>query len=341
MLNGIKKGINQWSFPDTMSLRSCFELAKEAGFDGVELVVAEPSAGERPAKGGVEHIGSPMSYLGFHPYANDEFTLASTLDEVKAIKGLADEVGISIPSIATVMPFIHPLSDPDPAVREKGQQVLATCLEFGSQLGAESILVVPGLVTPAAAYDVALPRVKESLGALIPEAESRGVVLALENVWNQFLLSPIEFRDLIDSIGSDYVRAYFDVGNILRTGFGEQWLRTLGHRVDKIHFCNFRGEVGNITGFTRHLLDGDVNWPEITAAMAEIGYQGWVTAEITPPAPHYPEKVIHDISTTMDWILMGGAPARHQAGSEEPAGGEQQAGNEKRPVAAERRGGRA
>ncbi|MEX2534421.1 MAG: sugar phosphate isomerase/epimerase family protein [Trueperaceae bacterium] len=304
MLQGIKKGINQWSFPDTMDLRSCFSLARDAGFDGVELVVADVQGSARvSAGGGAEHLTLPMTYLGFYPYANPEFTLESTAEEVKGIRELADEFKIAIPSLASVMPFIYALSDPDQEVRRKGRGILATCLGFAGQLGAESLLVIPGLVTPASSYDSSIPRVKESVEALIPVAEEHGVVLALENVWNQFFLSPPEFRDFIDSFDSDFVKAYFDVGNVVRTGIGEHWLRTLGKRVDKIHFCNFRGEVGNITGFTRHLLDGDVNWPSILGAMDAIGYSGWVTAEITPPAPHYPEKVIYDIASTMDWMF--------------------------------------
>jgi L-ribulose-5-phosphate 3-epimerase len=309
MLKGIKKGINQWSFPDHMDLRSCFALAREAGFDGVELVVADAagSAGSE-STGGAEHLNLPMTYLGFYPYANLEFTLDSSLEEVDAIRKMADEMGVALPSISTVMPFIYPLSDPDESVRKKGRDVLETCLRFARHLGAESLLVIPGLVNEVSDYEGAVVRAHESLSALAPSAEENGVVLALENVWNQLFLSPIEFRDFIDSIGSDYVKSYIDVGNAMRMGFGEQWLRTLGHRVDKIHVCNFRNEVGNIAGFTRHLLDGDVNWPGVTAAIEAIGYSGWVTAEITPPSKFYPEKVIFDIASSMDWILSSGRP---------------------------------
>lgn len=304
------KGINQWSFPDTMDLRACFELARSAGFDGVELVLVEaPMENDGVTKGGAEHLALPMTYLGFHPYRNDEFTLQSTPEEIRQVKALADEVGIQIPSIATVLPFIYPLSDENPEIRQKGVDLIRTCLEFGAILQAEAVLVIPGLVTPWVSYERVLDRLSESLTDLIPIAEEQGVVLALENVWNQAFLSPLEFCDFIDSFDSAFVRAYFDVGNILRTGYGEQWLWLLGERVDKVHLCNFRNEIGNITGFTRHLLDGDVNWPAIVGVLRDIGYDGWVTAEITPPAPYYPEKVIHDIATTIDWIFADGVPS--------------------------------
>ena len=303
------KGINQWSFPDTMDLRACFELARSAGFDGVEPVLVEaPLEPASAPKGGAEHLALPMTYLGFHPYRNDAFTLQSTPEEVRQVKALADDIGVRIPSVATVLPFIYPLSDKNPAVRQRGIEIVRTCLEFGAILEAEAVLVIPGLVTPQDAYEGVLERLKESLSELVPFAEAQGVVLALENVWNQALLSPLEFRDFIDGFDSTFVRAYVDVGNVLRAGHGEQWLRLLGERVDKVHVCNFRNEVGNITGFTRHLLDGDVDWPAVMSALADIGYDGWLTAEITPPAPHYPEKVIRDVSTTMDWLLAGGNP---------------------------------
>jgi hexulose-6-phosphate isomerase len=176
-------------------------------------------------------------------------------------------------------------------------------------VGANDLLTIPALVGPGERYDEALEWSRQSLGELAPLAEELGVGLALENVWNLALLSPLEFRDFIDSFDSPAVGAYFDVGNVIVTGLGEHWIPLLGDRIRKVHFDNFRGEIGNATGFTRHLLDGAVNWPGIMDALREIDYDGWVIAEITPPAPHYPEKVIYDVSSTMDWILEGGQPA--------------------------------
>lgn len=305
----MKKGLNQWSLPDTMSLRECMELAKDAGFDGFEpvLVEAPGSEGGDTASG---HLAFPLAYLGFHPYRNDEFTLQSTPEQIQAIKVMADDIGLQIPSVTSILPSLYPLTDPDLEIRRKGQQALAACLNFAAMLGAEAVLTIPGAVTPAVPYDQALAQARTSLQELVPLAEERQVTLAIENVWNRALLSPLEFRDFIDSFGSPAVGAYFDVGNILLAGLGEQWIRILGGRIKRVHFDNFRGEVGNITGFTRHLLDGDVNWPAIMSALRDINYDGWVTAEITPPAPYYPQKVIYDIASTMDWIIAGGNPAR-------------------------------
>ena len=305
----MKKGLNQWSLPDTMSLRECLELAKDAGFDGFEPVLVE-APGSAGSGAGSGHLAFPLAYLGFYPYRNDEFSLQSTPEQVQAIKAMADDIGIQIPSVTTILPSLYPLTDPDPEIRRRGQQALAACLNFAATLGAEAVLTIPGAVTPAVPYDQALAQARSSLQELVPLAEERQVTLAVENVWNRALLSPLEFRDFIDSFGSPAVGAYFDVGNVLLAGLGEQWIRILGRRIKRVHFDNFRGEVGNITGFTRHLLDGDVNWPAIMSALRDIGYDGWVTAEITPPAPHYPQKVIYDIASTMDWIIAGGHPGR-------------------------------
>lgn len=306
----MRKGINQWSFPDSLSLEQCFALASSAGFEGVELVLGAP-VGESgsSARGAAEHLGSPLRYLGFHPYQNDAFSTASTPDEVRTIRARAEEAGLRIPSVATVLPFLYPPSASDAALREEGAAALRKALEFAGLLGAETLLVVPGVVTPGERYDEAVERSRSTLRSLLPVAEEHGVVMGIENVWNQMLLSPIEFRDFVASLGSPWAKAYVDVGNLVRTGFGEQWLEILDEQVDKIHFCNFRAEVGNLTGFTRHLLDGDVDWPAVTRAMRRIGYDGWVTAEVTPPAPHYPDKVIRDLASTMDWILAEGPPS--------------------------------
>lgn len=310
----MRKGINQWSLPDAWDLRTCFTVARDAGFDGLELVLGEEVTGTSAA-GGAEHLGSPLAYLGFYPYANDEFCLTSSRRDVEAVRDLADDLGVQVPSVSTVMPFLHPLTAEEDAVRERGTEILRQALEFAGIVGAESLLVVPGVVTPGVHYERALERARSCLAKLVPDAEAHGVVLAVENVWNQMLLSPVEFRDFVDALDSPWVRAYVDVGNAVRTGFGEDWLRILAERVDKVHVCNFRGEVGNLTGFTRHLLDGDVDWPAVMDALGAIGYDGWLTAEITPPAPHHPEKVVRDLASTMDWILARGEP--RPTGSEE------------------------
>jgi hexulose-6-phosphate isomerase len=127
----------------------------------------------------------------------------------------------------------------------------------------------------------------------------------VENVWNKFLLSPLEFRAFIDSFQNERVGAYFDVGNVLATGYPEDWIATLGHRIGRVHFKDYRRNVGSADGFC-DLLSGDVNWPEVMRALRAVPYDGWVAAEMIPPVPFYkhcPEVLIPNTSRAMDAIF--------------------------------------
>jgi len=151
-------------------------------------------------------------------------------------------------------------------------------LEIASWLGADSLLVVPGVVDNRTSYDVALENALSGVRELVPIAERLKVTLAIENVWNKFLLSPTEMRDFIDQCESEYVGAYVDVGNMIPYGFPEQWIRILGKRVRAVHMKDFRSSVGTMGGFVM-LMEGDVNWPAVMAALREIGYDKSLTAE--------------------------------------------------------------
>ncbi len=133
-------------------------------------------------------------------------------------------------------------------------------------------------------------------------AERYRVTIGIENVWNKFLLSPLEMRDFVDKIGSRYVGCYFDVGNVLLTGYPEQWIRILGERIKRVHLKDFKISIGNINGFC-NLLEGDANWKEVIKALKEIKYDSYLTAEIVPPYRQYPQALIYNISKNMDFIL--------------------------------------
>jgi hexulose-6-phosphate isomerase len=134
------------------------------------------------------------------------------------------------------------------------------------------------------------------------EAEATKVSICLENVWNKFLLSPLEMRDFIDKINSPYVGVYLDVGNVIYTGYPEHWIRILGKRIKKVHFKDFRRKVGTLEGFV-DLLAGDVNFPEVMQAFKEVGYDDYVTAEMIPNYTHYTNQIIYNTSKSMDRIL--------------------------------------
>ncbi len=132
-------------------------------------------------------------------------------------------------------------------------------------------------------------------------AEQYQVNIGIENVWNKFLLSPLEMRDFIDKIGSKYLGSFFDVGNILAFGYPEHWIRILGKRIKKVHIKDFRKDIGNVTGFTS-LLEGDVNWPAVMQALKEIGYNDFIIAELSP-YKFYPEQLVENTSKAMDKIM--------------------------------------
>jgi hexulose-6-phosphate isomerase len=161
---------------------------------------------------------------------------------------------------------------------------------------------VPGAETVP--YDLVYERAKRFVQTGLKAAESRGVTICIENVWNKFLLSPLEMRDFIDSFQSERVGSYFDVGNILLTGYPEQWVRVLSRRIRRVHLKDFRRKVATIEGFC-DLLAGDVDWPAVMCALREIHYEGWIAAEMIPPVPFYKfsqESLIANTSRAMDAI---------------------------------------
>ena len=160
--------------------------------------------------------------------------------------------------------------------------------------------MVPGAVKVAfdpdselVEYDVAYERALEALTELAPYAEQLKVAIGVENVWNKFLLSPMEMAEFIDKVGSDYVGSYFDVGNVLYIGYPEHWIKVLAGRIKKVHLKDYRVEAGGLHGFV-DLLAGEVNWPAVMQQFEKIGYDGWVSAEMIPPYTYYPEAIIQN-----------------------------------------------
>jgi len=283
----MKKSISWWSFPGALagkpelSLRECMQLARDAGFEGIELWLEE--------KG--------------------DINLNSTRQEMKRILELARETGIEINSLATGLLWEYTLTSGKKEIREKGKTVVKKMLELAHYLKVDAVLVIPGAVDvffnpsiEVVPYDVAYRRAFEAIRECVPVAEEYKVTIGLENVWNKFLLSPLEFRDFVDKFNSEYVGVYFDVGNILLTGYPEHWIKILGKRIKQIHIKDFRRGVGSAEGFV-DLLEGDVNWKAVILALQEVGYERYLTAEMIPPYSQHPEALIYNTSRSMDFIL--------------------------------------
>lgn len=280
----MKKSINIWSFDPSLTLRQKFELAKEAGFCGIEVELAETG---------------PVS-------------LESTPEQLQEVRALAAEIGLELSGLATGLYWGANAVSADAAVRNKAADILRRQIEVAHALKIDAILVVPGAVgvdfipdCEIVPYELAWQRASELVSAALPQAAEAKVKICIENVWNKFLLSPREMKAFIEQFDSPYVRAYLDVGNVIANGYAEDWIRTLGVLIGRVHFKDYRRNVGTVDGFC-DLLSGDVNWPAVTASLRQTGYDSWVAAEMIPPLPmykHAPNILIHNTSRAMDAIF--------------------------------------
>ena len=275
----MKKGISIWSFAET-DLKKCMAIAKDAGFDGIELALDQHG---------------PVS-------------MDSTKEDIMKVKAMAEEVGIELYSVACGLYWTYNYTSANEDNVKLAKEITKKQLEVASWLGCDTILVVPGAVEVAfdpgeiVEYDVAYQRAQSALKELAPVAENLGVLIGVENVWNRFLLSPMEMAKFIDEIGSNYVGSYFDVGNVLFSGYPEHWIKILNNRIKKVHFKDYRRAAGDLHGFV-DLLAGEVNWPSVMTQLEKVNYDGWVTAEMLPPYSHYPETIIYNTSNAMDKII--------------------------------------
>lgn len=295
MVETIKKGINIWSFDQSYSIEKCMHLAKDAGFEGIELTLS--------AKG--------------------QLSVTSSEEEILAIKNTAKEIGIDINSLATGLYWQFSLTSNREDIRNKAKQLVIKQLDTAALLGADCILVCPGTVgvdfkpeevvpdvqdmeffagSEIIDYDTAYERAMDAFIELAPYAEKKGVSIGIENIWNKFLLSPLEMRNFIDAIGSPWVGAFLDVGNMMLFGYPEHWIKILGKRIKKIHFKDYRRDAKGLAGFV-DLLAGDVDWIKVADKLDEIGYHGWVNAEMCPTYKHYSDQMIYNTSAAMDRIL--------------------------------------
>lgn len=207
--------------------------------------------------------------------------------------------GIKIPSVMNQAHWASPLSDPDPAVRAKSVEGMMASLETASAVGADTVLLVPAVVKPQiCSYQEAWDRSSAEIAKLIPEYAARKVGIGIENVWNKFLLSPLEFNRYIDAFGSPWVGAYFDVGNIMAYGYPEQWIVSLGRRLRKVHVKGFKIEDRTWCS----LLASSIDWAAVMRAFRQVGYDDIITGELTGAGDTH-EARMTNISTDMDKIL--------------------------------------
>lgn len=284
----MKKSISTWSFPGDWNLQRQFEEARAAGFAGFEVALAD---------------AGPVS-------------LKSGRRELAAVRRLADKSKLTLSGLATGLYWGANAASANAATRKHATEILRRQIETAADLGIDTILVVPGAVgvdfipgCEVVPYGTAYERATEFVRAALPLAEKLKVTLAIENVWNKFLLSPLEMRAFLEQFGSERVASYFDAGNALAFGYPEQWIDILGRRIARVHFKDYRRAVGSADGFC-DLLSGDVDWPAVMRALRAARYSGWIAAEMIPPVPFYkhaPEVLIRNTSRAMDAIFKLGA----------------------------------
>ncbi len=282
----MKKSINLWAlpYPQKMTLKECFQLCKDAGFEGVEVNYA----------------------------LEGDLCPETTPVQMKAIGEMARKIGIEISGVCSFLFWPYAFTHEDPERRKKGLELAEQMIRAARLLGTDNLLVVPGSVyapwipdEPPVPHDVALERATSGVKSLIPSAKKHGVSLNMENIFaNGFLHSPQEMNQFVDSFGSEQVKIHFDTGNIMQYHFPEHWIPICGQRIKNIHLKEYSKKVHefNLNAF-RLLLDGTTNWPAVLEALDKIAYRGYLTFEYFNPFPHFHEAIVYHTSDALDRML--------------------------------------
>ncbi len=259
----IKKGVLLGMLPKQLSFADRFKMARDVGFEAVQ------------------------AYTTSDPH------------EAEEIKKAAEGAKIRIDSVMNEGHWEMPLSSDDPAVVAKSLDAMRTSLRNAKLWGAGYVLLVPAVVNSHTSYRDAWTRSQEQIRKLIPLAEELGVIIAVEEVWNKFLLSPLEFAAYIDEFKSPWIKAWFDVGNVVLYGYPQDWIRTLGKRIVELHLKDFKRAKDCYKWV--NLGEGDIDWPEVRKALGEIGYSGTATTELEGGDEAY----IRDVGKRVDRLVLG------------------------------------
>ena len=259
----IKKGMVLTMLPEKLSMADRFKLARDTGF---AVIQAPTTPDQRQA------------------------------DEIKAA---ADSSGVRVDSVMNMAHWKYPLSSADPAVVATSLEGMRTSLRNAKLWGCDAVLLVPAVVDPQTSYKDAWTRSQTQIRALLPLAQEFNVVIAIEEVWNKFLLSPLEMNAYISEFKSPLVRAWFDVGNVVLYGYPQDWIRTLGPSIYKVHLKDFKRSKDGFAWV--NLGDGDIDWPAVRQAFADVGYHGSAIAELEPGDEPY----LRDVSKRIDHLLLG------------------------------------
>jgi len=266
---GLKKAVYVSMLPKELGYLDKFKLAVEVGFQGVEIGTIADAA------------------------------------VAAEIKEAASKAGLKIHGVMNADHWRYPLSSADPEVVNKSVAGMETSLRNAKLWGADVVLLVPGVVNADTGYKDAWTRSQKVIkDRILPLAAELKVIIGLEEVWNKFLLSPLEMARYVDEFNSPWVKAYLDVGNMLFYGFPQDWIRTLGPRICRVHVKDFKLDRGKGQFSWTNLGEGDVDWPAVRAALADVKYEGWVTTEISGGDAAY----LKDVVARLDRIFAGQKP---------------------------------
>jgi hexulose-6-phosphate isomerase len=265
----IRKSILISMLPKDLPYAGRFAIARDAGFEAVEMqTIARP-------------------------------------EEAAEIREAAGKTGLRVHSVMNMDHWRLPLSSADPDVVNRSVQGMETSLRNAALWGADTVLLVPAVVDAATPYRDAYQRSQRVIRErLLPMARDLKVIIAVEEVWNKFLLSPVEFARYVDEFESPWLKAYFDVGNVVMYAFPQDWIRTLGPRIAKIHLKDFSFDRSNGRFTWKPIGEGDIDWPEVRRALRDIGYAGYVTTEV----PGGDAAYLKEVSARVDRFLAGQKP---------------------------------
>jgi L-ribulose-5-phosphate 3-epimerase len=259
----IKKGLVMSMLPEKLSVTDRFKLARETGFE----VIQAPTT----------------------PDAK----------QAEEIKSAADASGVRVDSVMNMAHWKYPLSSADPVVVETSMEGMRTSLHNAKLWGCDAVLLVPAVVNPQTSYKDAWTRSQKQIRALLPLAEELKMVIAIEEVWNKFLLSPLEMLAYINEFKHPLIRAWFDVGNVVLYGYPQDWIHTLGPTIAKVHLKDFKRSENGYAWV--NLGEGDIDWPAVRQAFTDVGYHGSAIAELQTGDEAY----LRDVSKRIDRLLLG------------------------------------
>ena len=272
-----RKSICSGIFPPETPLADEFRLAKGAGFEGIEIRYGE------------------------------QVKVDSTADDLKRLRDAAASAGVTIAAAGSPGPLSsNPLNSPDPATRARGVQAIEQATGFAAALGGGAMLIVPGRLGDTGklkiGYQDTWDRVTAEFRKAVPRAAEAKVCLTPENVWEEFLVSPLEMRSFIDQFQSPWVQAHFDIGNVMQFGYPEDWILTLGPRIRRIHVKDYKLSTRAEQGRFVDLLTGDVDWKGVMAALVKVGYRGFMFPPEVGHKADVPDQ-LKKVSVALDKIL--------------------------------------